>query len=86
MPSEGNFGMQVWVSYDNDNIMNKVHLRRVIFPQLLVQQQDISSLPWLAAAMWFIIYLETSSSHSCRVETEPGHGVFIQLHPLFHLP
>lgn len=66
MLNEGIFEMQVWVSYDNENIINKVHLRRVISTQLLVQQQDISSFPWLAAAMWFITYPGTSSSHSCR--------------------
>lgn len=61
--------------------MGQVHLRGAISPQLLVQQQDISYLPWLAGTLWFIGYVETLSSPPEGIMTEPGRGVSTPLHP-----
>lgn len=49
--------------------MNQVHVRRVIPPLLLAQQQDsFPSIPWLTSVMWFISCKLPSSSPPCKDE------------------
>lgn len=46
--------------------MYQVYLRRMISPQFLIQQEDISYLPWLTGAMQFLGCKVPLSSHPCQ--------------------
>lgn len=49
--------------YCNEISMKQINPRTVILPQLLIQQQDMSHVPWLTAAMQFIGYMVPSGCH-----------------------
>lgn len=59
----GNFGMEVCHIFTM-RVQSGVPLRRAISPQLLTEEQDVSSILCLAAAVWFVSCEVPQSSHS----------------------